>query len=119
MAQYLLSVHTPADEPQRPMSDEEMREGFGRIGALEDEMRSAGALLSSGRLEAPSAAAVVRVSDGKTLTTDGPFAESKEILGGFYIIEAPTRDAALEWGAKTAAAIEMPIEVRAFRGFRT
>ena len=119
MAQYLLSVHTPVDEPQLPMSDEEMREGFGRIGALEDEMRSAGALLSSGRLEAPSAAAVVRVSDGKTLTTDGPFVESKEILGGFYIIEAPTRDAALAWGAKTAAAIEMPIEVRAFRGFRS
>jgi hypothetical protein len=118
MAQYLLSVHTSAEESPRAMSEEEMREGFARINALEEEMRSKGALLYSGRLEQASSAAVVRPAGAKTITTDGPFIDSKEIIGGFYIIEAPSRDAALEWAAKTAAAIDQPIEVRGFFGFR-
>jgi hypothetical protein len=117
MPQYLLSVHTSADESPRDMTEDQVREGFARVAALEDEMRSSGTLLASGRLDDASAAAVVRVSNGKTLTTDGPFVESKEVLGGFYVIEAASREAALAWGAKTSAAIGMPIEVRAFFGF--
>ena len=118
MTQYLLSVHTSGEESPRAMSEEETREGFARVNALEEEMRSKGALLYSARLEEASSAAVVRPTGGKTITTDGPFIDSKEILGGFYIIEAPSRDAALEWAAKTAAAIDQPIEVRGFFGFR-
>lgn len=82
-------------------------------------MRSAGALLVSGRLAEADASAVVDASSGKVVTTDGPFIESKEVLGGFYIIDAPDRGAALAWAEKTSASIGMPIEIRPFHGLRT
>ncbi len=63
-------------------------------------------------MAAPDTATTVRVQDGRTLVTDGPFAEGKEHLGGFTIIEAPDLDAALEWGRKIARALTLPIEVR-------
>jgi hypothetical protein len=116
MAQYLLSVHGCEDEVREPMTEEQMQQSWAQISALEDQMKSAGAWLFSGRLHEPDAAAVVRVSDGRVLTTDGPFAESKEHLGGFYIIEADDLDAALGWAAKVTAAVGEPIEVRAFHG---
>jgi hypothetical protein len=117
MTRYLLSVHSTAGEARAPMSDEEMRQSYQRIGALEREMESAGAWVFSGRLHDPDTATVVRVSGGEVLTTDGPFAESKEHLGGFYVIEAEDLDAALGWAAKVTAAIQVPIEVRPFAGF--
>src|SRR5919106_4530196 len=112
MTRYLLAVRTNA--PVRPMSEDEMRAGYARVGALEAELRAAGALVFSGRLDDPTNAAVVSASKGKVLTTDGPFAEAKEAIGGFYIIEAADRDQALEWASKTSEAIDMPIELRAF-----
>lgn len=115
MAQYLLSVHTVDGEAREPMTDEKVAQFMERVGALEEDMRSAGAWLFSGRLHEPDTATVVRVSQGEMLTTDGPFAESKEHIGGFYIIEAEDLDAALCWAAKTSAAIARPIEVRPFR----
>jgi hypothetical protein len=57
---------------------------------------------------------VVRTSGGKVITTDGPYVEAKEVLGGFYIIEAPTLDEALAWASKTSELVSMPIEVRPF-----
>ena len=75
---------------------------------------SAGALVFSGRLLEPETATVVRMTGGELLTTDGPFAESKEHLGGFYIIEAADLDAALAWASKTTEAVGQPIEVRPF-----
>jgi len=77
-------------------------------------MKSADALVFSGRLVEPESAKVVRVADGDVMSTDGPFAETKEHLGGFYIIEAPDLDAALGWATKTTAAVGAPIEVRPF-----
>ena len=68
-------------------------------------MKSTGAWLFGGALNDPDTATVVRVSDGEVLTTDGPFAESKEHLGGFYIIEADDLDGALVWASKTTAAV--------------
>ena len=59
---------------------------------------------------------MVRLKDGEVLITDGPFAEGKEHIGGFTIIEAPDLDAALEWGRKLARATTLPIEVRPFQG---
>ena len=115
MAQYLLSVHTVKGEAREPMSEEEMRQFMERVGVLEEEIKSAGAWVFSGRLHEPDTATVVRVSDGEVLTTDGPFAESKEHLGGFYIIEVEDLDAALAWASKTTAAVLKPIEVRPFR----
>jgi len=114
MAQYLLSVHSVDGEIREPMSDEEMQQSWKQIQVLEEEMKSVDALVFSGRLTEPDTATVVRPSGGEVLTTDGPFAESKEHLGGFYIIEAKDLDAALAWATKTVVAINRPIEVRPF-----
>lgn len=114
MARYLLSVQVGTDDRPQQMSDEEMRRGYERVAQLEDDMRSAGALVMSGRLEGPDNAIVVDASKGKVLTTDGPFVESKEVIGGFYIVEAPDRESAVQWASRTSAAISMPIEVRPF-----
>ena len=115
MAKYLLSVHSVDGEVGDPMTDEEMQQSWKQIQVLEEEMKSVGALVFSGRLTEPDTATVVRMSGGEVLTTDGPFAESKEHLGGFYIIEAEDLDAALAWASKTTAAVSKPIEVRPFR----
>ncbi|MGH2381015.1 MAG: YciI family protein [Candidatus Limnocylindria bacterium] len=114
MPQYLLSVHTVEGGPGSSMTEEEMREGFKVIAELEAEMASSNALVFSGRLTEPSSAKVVRSENGTVLETDGPFVESKESIGGFYIIEAADLDAATSWAAKTSAAIRMPIEMRPF-----
>jgi hypothetical protein len=96
------------------MTDEEVKQSYMRVGALEEEMKSAGAWVFGGRLHAPDTSTVVRVSEGEVMTTDGPFAESKEHLGGFYIVEAQDLDAALSWAAKTADCVNTAIEVRPF-----
>jgi hypothetical protein len=114
MAQYLLSVHSVEGEAAEPMTDEEMQQFMKRVGELEEEMKSAGSWVFGGRLHEPDTATVVRVSGGEVLSTDGPFAESKEHLGGFYIIEAEDLDAALSWASKTADCVRRPIEVRPF-----
>lgn len=117
---YLLSVHVAADatSPAPHGDDEAMRAYAKRIEELEAEMRSAGALVFSGRLDGPEAAAVVRATNGTVQTTDGPFIESKEAIGGFYIIDAPSQAAAHDWASRTAAAVGMPIEIRPFIGAR-
>ena len=114
MAQYMFSAYSVDGEPRPEMTEEEMQESWQKILTLEEEMKSAGALLFSGKLLEPETATVVRVADGDVMTTDGPFAESKEHLGGFYIIEAGDLDAALVWASKTTAAVGAPIEVRPF-----
>jgi hypothetical protein len=115
MAKYLLSVHSVEGEAREPMTEEDMRQFMERVGVLEEEMKSAGAWLFGGALHGPDTATVVRMADSEMLTTDGPFAESKEHLGGFYIIEAEDLDAALAWASKTTAAVAKPIEVRPFQ----
>lgn len=112
MSQYLLSVHSVQGEVRAPMTDEEMQQFMTQIRALEEEMRAGGAWVFGGRLHEPDTATVVRMSEGQLLTTDGPFMESKEHLGGFYIVEAEDLDAALAWASKTTAIVGAPIEVR-------
>jgi hypothetical protein len=114
VAQYLLAVHTGGDEPRKPMTDEEMQELMSRVGELEHEMEAADALVYSGRLADVDTAAVVSVEGGETLVTDGPFAETKEQIGGFYIVDATDTDEAHAWASKTSACIGRPIEVRPF-----
>ena len=92
---YMLSVHSVEGESRAPMTDEEIQQSYKEVRALEEEMKSAGAWLFGGRLHEPGSATVVRISGGEVLTTDGPFAEAREHLGGFYIIEAEDLDAAL------------------------
>jgi len=115
MAKYLLSVHSVEGEARDPMTEEEMRQFMERVGVLEEEMKSAGAWVFGGALHGPETATVVHMSGGEALSTDGPFAESKEHLGGFYIIEADDLDAAVAWAAKTTESVGKPIEVRPFR----
>ena len=117
MARYLLSVHSVDGEVREPMTPEQMQQSWNQIGLLEREMKSAGAWVFSGRLHEPDTATVVRKADGKLLTTDGPFVESKEHLGGFYVIEATDLDAALAWASKITGVINTPIEVRPFADF--
>ena len=114
MAQYLLSVHSVEGETAPAMSDEEMQQSWKRIQVLNEELKAAGAWVFGGALHGPDTATVVRMSGGEALTTDGPFAESKEHLGGFYIIDAKDLDAALVWASKTSEAVGHPIEVRPF-----
>jgi hypothetical protein len=114
MPQYLLSVHACEVTPREPMTEEEMRESFEQVMRLEEEMRSAGAFVFGGRLHDPDTASVVRMANGNVVTTDGPFLESKEHLGGFYIITADDLDAALEWAGRVTELIREPIEVRPF-----
>ena len=117
MARYLLSVHSVAGEAREPMTDEELQQSWKQVGILEQEVQSAGAWVFSGRLHEPDTATVVRTAGGEVVTTDGPFVESKEHLGGFYIVQAPDLDAALGWASKVTAAIRVPIEVRPFADF--
>jgi hypothetical protein len=114
MAQYLLSVHSVDGEARPPMSGAEMHRFMERVQALEADLKSTGSWVFGGRLHDTDTATVVRASDGEVLTTDGPFAESKEHLGGFYIVEAQDLDGALAWAAKTSACVGNPIEVRPF-----
>jgi hypothetical protein len=110
--QYLLSVIQP-DGPVPP--DEVLEEVGRRLDALNRELRAAGAWVFAGGLHPPSTATVVRVAGGDVLTTDGPFAEGKEHIGGFTVVKAPDLDAALDWGRKLAQATTLPVEVRPFR----
>jgi len=113
MTQYMLSVHTGNGEAREPMTAAELQRGFEQIGILEAEMKAQDALVFSGRLDRPEAAHVVRPSKSRVRMTDGPYAETKEHLGGFYIIDAKDMDAALDWAAKVTLVINTPIEVRA------
>ena len=119
MAKYLLSVYSVEGEVREPMTDAERQQSWKQLGIVEAEMQSRGAWVFSGRLHEPDRATVVRTSNGQVLTTDGPFAESKEHIGGFYIIEAGDLDAALAWASKVTAAIKSPIEVWPFVDART
>ncbi|HUZ20528.1 MAG TPA: YciI family protein [Acidimicrobiales bacterium] len=113
MKQYLLSVHLVEGEPVP--SEEAMQQAYKAVDALNAEIKSAGAWVFAGGLHPPATATVVRSRDGEVVTTDGPFAETKEQLGGFWIITAPDLDAALEWAAKGSAACGGPVEVRPFQ----
>jgi hypothetical protein len=114
MSQYLLSVHSVQGEAPPPMTPEEMQAVMECVQALESEMKSSGAFVFGGRLHDAEAATVVRRGAPGLVMTDGPFVESKEHIGGFYVIEAADLDAALAWAGKVVEGIGAPIEVRPF-----
>jgi hypothetical protein len=113
MGQYLLSVIQPDGPVPEP---EVLQKIVADLGVLNDEMRAAGVWVFAAGLHPASTATVVRVRDGDVLMTDGPFAEGKEHLGGFTVIEAPDLDAALAWSARMAGATTLPVEVRPMQG---
>jgi hypothetical protein len=108
--QYVLSVCYPAGATQPPPDAlDRIRQD---VAALNREMQDAGAWVFAGALHPPDTATVVRVQQGEVLTTDGPFIESKEMIGGICVIKAADLDEALTWGAKLARATTTPVEVR-------
>ncbi|MCW2524882.1 MAG: hypothetical protein JWO63_3217 [Frankiales bacterium] len=113
MRQYLLSVHMV--EGQEPPSEATMQQMYGDVDAFNKQLVADGRFVFAGGLLGPETATVVRSENGKVLTTDGPFAESKEQIGGFWVVLAEDLDAALAVAAKGSAACQGPVEVRPFQ----
>jgi hypothetical protein len=113
MKQYLISVyHAEGFAP----SPEEMEKIFRDVGALNDEMVAAGAFVTAGGLQPTGTARVARLrDDGQVETTDGPFIQAPEPIGGFWLIKAPDDETALEWCRKATRANRVPNEVRALQ----
>ena len=114
MPEYLLSVWI--DESAEPPSPEVMEKAYKDVDALNQQIKEAGAWVFAGGLHPTSTATVVRCQDGEVLTTDGPFAEAKEHLGGFWVIDVADLDAALDWARRATSVCLAPVEVRPFQG---
>jgi hypothetical protein len=113
MSHYLLSVHMV--EGEAGPSEDEMQQAFKDVDVLNEEIKKAGAWVFAGGLEPADTATVVREQNGEVLTTDGPFAEGKEHLGGFWVIEAKDLDEALAWAKRATVACRGAVEVRPFQ----
>jgi hypothetical protein len=109
--QYMLLIYDE-ERTVQDMSEEERNAFMGEYFTYTQELRDAGAYIAGDALQPTATATTLSVRDGKTLTTDGPFAETKEQLGGYYLIEAESLDSALEWAAKIPSARIGKIEVR-------
>lgn len=109
MKHYLLSIYQPDGGVPEPEVLEKVMQD---LDTLNREIKAAGGWVFTGGLHPPSSATVVRVQDGDVLTTDGPYVEGKEHVGGFWIVQAADLDAALDWARKAARATTLPIEVR-------
>jgi hypothetical protein len=109
--QYMLLIY---NEPGgwESMPTEQQQAVYEAYGTFTEELRASGKLVGGDALQPISTATSIRVRDGETLTTDGPFAETKEVLGGYYLIDVDTIDEALEWAAKIPGAAYGTIEVR-------
>lgn len=110
MTQYMLSVHMVEGEPAP--SDEEMHEAYKNVDAFNERLQSEGSWVFGAGLEDASTATVVDGTKGDTVTTDGPFAEAKEQLGGFWVVQVADLDAALALAADASKACGAPVEVR-------
>ncbi|MFI4933188.1 MAG: YciI family protein [Caulobacterales bacterium] len=109
---YLLLLHV--DEAGWPrLTPDQQREGMAAYAAFGQALSSAGALVDTGRLSASSGGATVRTKGGKAVVMDGPFAETKEQVAGYFIIEAPDMAGALDWAGRCPAAGHGAVEVRA------
>ena len=111
MPQYMISVWHDEDYVVDFSSEEAQRIGA-QVGAFNEKVMGAGAWVFGAGLHPASSATVVRAPQGQVSMTDGPYAESKEQMGGFWILEAPDMDAALDWAGQAATACEGPVEVR-------
>jgi hypothetical protein len=109
--QYMLLIYNPPGDWQS-LPAEQRQEVFEAYGSFTEELQASGKMVAGEALQPIATATSIRVRDGETLTTDGPFAETKEVLGGYYLIDVDTLDEALEWGAKVPGAKYGTIEVR-------
>jgi len=113
MTQYLLAVHS-VDGQEAP-SQQAMEKAYADVNVFNAKLQEQGVWVFAGGLHPASVATVVDGRNGDVLVTDGPFAEAKEQLGGFWIITVPDLDAALKWAAEGSAACGNPVEVRPFQ----
>lgn len=113
MKQYLLSVHYVDGVGATP--EEDMQEAVAAVNRFNEKMMDSGQWVFGGGLHPPDTATVVRNDGDQVVVTDGPFAETKEQLGGFWILKAPDLDAALELAAEASQACKAPVEVRPFQ----
>jgi hypothetical protein len=109
--QYLLLIHSEEAHWGR-ISEDERNAVKQEYFAFTNDLRESGAYVTGAQLQPTSTATTVQIQDGETLTTDGPFAETKEQLGGYYLIDVESQDEAIEWAAKIPSARFGKIEVR-------
>lgn len=114
MTQYLLSVIHDWDT-LGDIAPDEMQQMFEATDKFNKDIEAAGQWVFGGGLEHPSSATVVNQAKGANVTTDGPYLEAKEHLGGFWVIEVPNLDVALELGRRASAACGQAVEVRPFQ----
>jgi len=118
MAEFLLSVWHDEDfeyDPEVSPGDD-MQRIFKQVDAFNQQVQAAGVWVFAGGLHPASSATVVRAHEGEVSMTDGPYAESKELMGGFWVIDVPDLDTALDYARRGSAACEGPVEVRPFQG---
>jgi hypothetical protein len=109
---YMLLSYVPKDVYDAPKNPTDVAAGR----AYGEALKAAGVFIAGAGLESPQSTTTVSIRDGKRQVQDGPYAETKEFLAGFVVIDVPTLDAALEWAARNPAAAHRPIEVRPLAG---
>jgi hypothetical protein len=115
MAQFLLSVWHDEDY-EVDFSGEEMQRIGAQVGAFNEALEASGSYVFANGLQPRSSATTIRFADGDTTLTDGPYAESKEHMGGFWVIDVPDFETALDWAKRGSMACEGPVELRPFQG---
>jgi hypothetical protein len=110
--QYLLALYTE-ESGWGKMTAEQQQQGMAAYAAYTEALKGAGVLKNSNRLQPSASATTLRITDGKSQVLDGPFADSKEQLAGYYLIDVPDLDAALSWAGRCPAAHHGIVEVRA------
>ncbi|MDP4301112.1 YciI family protein [Leptothrix discophora] len=110
--QYMLLLNEPASEFARRHDPEQAGAYWGGWNAFIGAMAQAGVIVKGDGLLGPDTATTVRIRDGKRVVQDGPYADTKEQLGGYFVIEVPDLDAALEWAARAPSAASASVEVR-------
>ena len=114
MTQYLLSVHG-SDEDYAAVAEEDVQRMYAAVDQFNQKLQAEGAWVFAGGLCPVDTATTVDATGDEVLTVDGPYLETKEHIGGFWVIEAPDLDAALSWAAQGSAACEGKVEVRPFQ----
>lgn len=115
MAQFLLSVWHDEDYTV-DFSSEDAQRLQAQVGKFNEDLMASGSFVFAGGLQPASSATTFRFADGASTPTDGPYAESKEMMGGFWVIDVPDFDTALDWARRGSEACEGPVEVRPFQG---
>ncbi|KQY60602.1 hypothetical protein ASD11_02740 [Aeromicrobium sp. Root495] len=115
MTQYMLSVHHDGTEDFSSIDEATMQKMFADVDAFNTELQASGSWVFAGGLQPIEASTTVDATGAEPILTDGPFSESKEFLGGFWIIDVADLDAALDWARRGSAACQGKVEVRPFQ----